>query len=184
MIDKQCEVEVNLQKVLADLTQAAENQLELFEKMKGNLIPKKKNQGEQAQLETQHQEVLAKGRKMTEDFKKNANSSKRRFEQLLKQKEEGKQLSLLMAAKKPSTNALLRKKTEAPVAPKQRSPPTLLGKVPPPLKQTEFGLDRMNAKVIEKLLQEHMGLESSDGKIKTELKIKEKVGESSKAGLS
>ena len=42
----------------------------------------------------------------------------------------------------------------------------------------------MNAKVIEKLLQEHMGLESSDGKIKTELKIKEKVGESSKAGLS
>lgn len=41
----------------------------------------------------------------------------------------------------------------------------------------------MNARVIEKLLKEHMGLDSGDGKIKMELKIKQKVGESSKAGF-
>ena len=41
----------------------------------------------------------------------------------------------------------------------------------------------MNAKVVEKLLGELMGLETGDGKIKTELKIKQKVEESSKWGF-
>ncbi len=62
----------------------------------------------------------------------------------------------------------------------QRSPPVLLGKVPPPLKQTEFLLDRMNARVVETMLKDMMGLEQTDSKVKTELKIKARIAEASK----
>ncbi len=111
MVDSQIEVETGLIKTMGDLTRAQETHVENFNKQKTGIALKKKNPEELKKLEALHEEILAAGKHVIDDYKKAGTSSTKRIDQLQKSKEEAKQLNMLMASKKSSTNTLLRKKT-------------------------------------------------------------------------
>lgn len=174
MVEAQTKVEDELQRVLKQLAGVAEAQLANFLKLKGSLQPKKKNAEDSQKLDQLHKELSEVAGKIVDDLNRNCTGGARRIEQLKKYREEAKGLGSSLPRRQ--STILLRKKTELqPASPEFKKSPTLAGKEPVPLRAPEFSMEKMSWKVVEKMLKETMGLNEKDSRIKTELKIKQRV---------